>query len=176
MLGLRRENVQNAAAHGELTRALDLCTALVARAGERLGQLIQRRSFSDGKADDGVRERLGRHGALGRRLYGGHRELRFAQLVQRRQTALLVAARYTDYIRHHQLARGQLHDLALGKAAQIGGKAVCAVVIVGQNQHRTAGVQSQGCGKVRLVYRRQTHGQHGRFALGQRLLQPFVFI
>mgnify|MGYP004525551091 CR=1 FL=1 len=95
--------------------------------------------------------------------------MRITQLVQRGKAALLVAARHTDYIRHHQLARGQLHDLALGKAAQIGGKAIRAVVIVGQNQYRTVCIQSQGCGKVRLVYRRQTHGQHGRFALGQRL-------
>ena len=43
--------------------------------------------------------------------------MRFGQLVQRCQTALLVAARYADYIGHYQLARGQLYNITLGKTA-----------------------------------------------------------
>ena len=68
--------------------------------------------------------------------------MRFRQLVQCCQTALLIAARHTDYIRHHQLTRGQLHNVTLGKTAQISSKSIRSVVIVGQNQYRTAGIQS----------------------------------
>lgn len=68
--------------------------------------------------------------------------MRFRQLVQCCQTALLVAARHTDNIRHHQLTRGKLYNVTLGKTAQISGKSIRSVVIVGQNQYRTACIQS----------------------------------
>ena len=142
MLRLRRKHIKNTAANGKLTGAFDLYTALVACARERLCQLIQRRGFTGGQRHDCRLERLRRHGALGCRLHGRDRKMRFRQLVQCCQTALLVAARHTDYIRHHQLTRGQLYNVTLGKTAQISCKSIRSVVIVGQNQYRTAGVQS----------------------------------
>ena len=142
MLRLRRKHIEDAAANGKLTGAFDLYAALVACARERLCQLIQRRGFTGGQRHDCRLERLRRHGALGRRLHGRDREMRITQLVQRGKAALLVAARHTDYIRHHQLTRGQLYNVTLGKTAQISGKSIRSVVIVGQNQYRTACIQS----------------------------------
>ena len=106
MLRLRRKHIEDAAANGKLTGAFDLYAALVACARERLCQLIQRRGFTGGQRHDCRLERLRRHGALGCRLHGRDRKMRFRQLVQCCQTALLVATRHTDYIRHHQFAGG----------------------------------------------------------------------
>ena len=117
MLRLRRKHIENTAANGKLTGALDLYAALVACARERLCQLIQRCGFTGGQRYDRRLERLRRHGALRRRLHGRDRKMCLCQLVQRCQTALLVAARHTDYIRHHQLAGGQLYNVTLGKTA-----------------------------------------------------------
>ena len=142
MLRLRRKHIKNTAANGKLTGAFDLYTALVACARERLCQLIQRRGFTDREGDNRLHEQFGRHGALCCRLHGRDRKMRFRQLVQCCQTALLVAARHTDYIRHHQLTRGQLYNITLGKTAQISGKSIRSVIIVGQNQYRTACIQS----------------------------------
>ena len=165
MLRLRRKHIEDAAANGKLTGAFDLYAALVACARERLCQLIQRRGFTGGQRRDCRLERLRRHSALGCCLHGRDRKMRFRQLVQCCQTALLVAARHTDYIRHHQLTRGQLYNVTLGKTAQISGKSIRSVVIVGQNQHRTTGVQTQSRREVRLMDGRQTDRQHRRFAL-----------
>ena len=142
MLRLRRKHIKNTAANGKLTGAFDLYTALVACARERLRQFVQRRSFTDREGDNRLHEQFGRHGALGCRLHGRDRKMRFRQLVQCCQTALLVAARHADHVRHNQLARGKEHDVTLGKAAQISCKSIRSVVIVGQNQYRTAGIQS----------------------------------
>ena len=142
MLRPRRKHIEDAAANGKLTGAFDLYAALVACARERLCQLIQRRGFTSGQRHDCRLERLRRHGALRGCLHGRDRKMRFRQLVQCCQTALLVAARHTDYIRHHQLTGGQLYNVTLGKTAQISCKSIRSVVIIGQNQYRTAGIQS----------------------------------
>ena len=165
MLRLRRKHIEDAAANGKLTGAFDLYAALVACARERLRQFVQRRSFTDREGDNRLHEQFGRHGALCCRLHGRDRETRLAHFVQYGKSALFVAARHTDYIRHHQLARGKEHDVTLGKAAQISGKPVRSVVIVGQNQHRTTGVQTQSRREVRLMDGRQTDRQHRRFSL-----------
>ena len=125
-----------------LTGAFDLYAALVACARERLRQFVQRRSFTDREGDNRLHEQFGRHGALCCRLHGRDRETRLAHFVQYGKSALFVAARHTDYIRHHQLTRGQLYNVTLGKTAQISCKSIRSVFIVGQNQYRTAGVQS----------------------------------
>ena len=165
MLRLRRKHIKNTAANGKLTGAFDLYTALVACARERLCQLIQRRGFTGGQRHDYRLECLRRHGALGCRLHGRDRETRLAHFVQYGKSALFVAARHADHVRHNQLARGKEHDVTLGKAAQVGGKAVRGVIVIGQHQHRTAGAQTQSRREVCLMDGRQTDRQHRRFAL-----------
>ena len=173
---LRRKNVQNAAAHRELARALDLRTALVAGADQTARQLIERCALPRRQRNDRRAQQLGRHGALRRRLHGRDRESRAGERRERGKTCLLVAARHTGHVRHDQLTGRQNHDLALGKAAQVGGKAVRGVVIVRQHQNRALQVCAERRGEVRLVDGRESDRQHRRFPLFERFLQPFVFI
>ena len=142
MLRLRRKHIKDTAANGKLTGAFDLYTALVACARERLRQFVQRRSFTGREGDNRLHEQFGWHGALCCRLHGRDRETRLAHFVQCCQTALLVAARHADHVRHNQLTRGQLYNVTLGKTAQISSKSIRSVIIVGQNQYRTACIQS----------------------------------
>ena len=71
---LRWEHVQNTAAHRELPHALDLYTALIARARQLLGQRLERYSLSGGKGHHRALQRIGRQRALHRRLHRQRRE------------------------------------------------------------------------------------------------------
>ena len=101
MLRLRRKHIEDTAANGKLTGAFDLYAALVACARERLRQFVQRRSFTGREGDNRLHEQFGRHGALCCRLHGRDRETRLAHFVQYGKSALFVAARHSDHVRHN---------------------------------------------------------------------------
>jgi len=139
-------------------------------------QLVERRLLPRLQRHDGGSEQRGRHGALRRRLHGRDRKARARKRVQRSQTRLLVAARHAGHICHDQLARRQDHDLPLGKAAQIGGKTVRRVVVIGQHEHRTRRIRAERRRQIRLVNGGQTDRQDRCFPLIDCFFQRFVFI
>ena len=175
VLGLRREHVQNAAAHGELSRALDLDAALIARAGELPCESVERRLLSRGDGHHRALERRVRQRALRRGLHRRHRKPRGRQRIERGEPSLLVAARHADHVHHDQIARGDLQHGLFRKALQIRGKARRRAVVVGQHEHRAAGIQPERRRKVRLVDGRQADGERRRPARKQGFLQLFVF-
>ena len=175
VLGLRREHVQNAAAHGKLSHALDLDAALIAGAGELLCQLIQRRLLACGNGHDRALERRRRQCALRRGLHRCHRKSRGRQRIQRGEPPLLVTARHADHIHHDQIARRQLQHRHVCKALQVGGETRRRAVVVGQYEHRTTSVQPQCRREVRFVDGGQTDGERRRFSSKQGFFQLSVF-
>ena len=166
---LRREHVQNAAAHRELSRALDLDAALIARAGKLLCQSFKRRLLTCSDGHDRAFERRGRQGALQRGLHGCDRKPCAGQCVQHGKPLLLVAARHADHVHHDKVARGKLQYIPLCKALQIRGKTCSCAVVVGQHEHRAAGVQPKRRREMRLVNGRQADCKRRGFPLLQRV-------
>ena len=62
------------------------------------------------------------------------------------------------------------------ETAQIGGKTVCRVVVIGQHEHRTRRIRAERRRQIRLVDGGQTDRQNRCFPLIDRFFQRFVFI
>ena len=158
-IGAGREHVQNAAAHRELTRAFDLCAALIACRDQLCRQIGERGQVTDSDGQRRIMKHRRRQGFLhecGSR-YGDERCV--GQLRQRRDACLLVLTGHAFHASHGQFACGDVQDGQLGEGFQIGSQTKCSVVLVGQDADRARGFQTERSGELCLGGRRQTDGE-----------------
>ena len=119
-----REHVQNPAAHGELSRALHLLAARVARGNERFGNAFEVGALADGKPHRPLPQRLRGDGARHERLRRGdeHARLPLREGTQRRKALLLPLAGGDRAGAQVPLPRGQDDRLVARERGEVGGQ------------------------------------------------------
>ena len=114
------EYVQNTAAHRELSGALDLRTATVARAHETQGQLLQLVGSVEVDGECGALEHLRRHTARQQCRNRDHdRTASAAQSVEHGDAPVFVLARGGFHIVEHKIAVGKNVHRATGEALEV---------------------------------------------------------
>ena len=183
MLG-RGEEVQNAAAAGELARALDLLGALIAAAQQGRLDLLHRIAAAAVDHESGLFQRLGRHRALqqARDRRRGQPHAAASQPVQRGEALLLTLARDGLGRKKGIVAHAERFDLLAEHGAQVVGKILGRGVIRGDDEDRAVERLAERRGQIGPVHRRkpgnerrkssalQQGGEGGNFLIFKYLL------